>query len=278
MSQTRDLPEYSISMSVYSGEKPRFLRRSMESMFSQTYPCKEFILVCDGELGYRLDEIVESFKLRFPDKLKIIKMPKKCGVGACANEALKAASCEYIVKMDSDDVAMLDRCEKQLGFMASHPEIDICGAYIEEFDSDSGDVISVRKTPKGNAQIREYAKRRSPFNNQTIVYKKSAALKVGGYSTVTRCEDYDFVVRMLDSGAKGANIPEPLVKYRVTPENLKRRRNFANTKSFISVRWRIFRSGYSSLDDFLIPCAAQIALFILPDCLTGKLYKKFLRK
>jgi hypothetical protein len=76
----------------------------------------------------------------------------------------------------------------------------------------------------------------------------------------------------------GANIPEVLVRYRVTADNLTRRRNFSNTRSFIAVRWRIFRSGYSSLADFVIPCAAQLMLFVLPKSLTGKLYKKFLRK
>lgn len=278
MADIKSLPEYTVSMSVYAGEKPEFLRQSLDSMLAQTHPCRELILVCDGKLNSGLDGVIAEYEGSHSDLMRVIRMEKNCGVGACANAAIEAASTEYILKMDSDDIAMPDRCEKQLRLMAEDPQLDMCGAYIEEFDSDSGEPIAVKRTPVENEEIRQYAKRRNPFNNQTLVYKRAAAVKIGGYTTVSRCEDYDFVVRMLRSGAVGANIPEVLVRYRVTPENLTRRRNKKNTGSFISVRWRIFRSGYSSFLDFLIPCAAQIALFILPESLTGKLYKKFLRK
>lgn len=278
MADIKGLPEYTVSMSVYAGEKPEFLRQSLDSMLAQTYLCRELILVCDGKLNGDLDGVIAEYEGLHPDLMRVIRMEKNCGVGACANAAIEAANTEYILKMDSDDIALPDRCEKQMRLMAEDPQLDMCGAYIEEFDSESGEPIAVKRTPVKNEEIRQYAKRRNPFNNQTLVYKRSAAVKVGGYTTVSRCEDYDFVVRMLHSGAIGANIPEVLVRYRVTPENLTRRRNGKNTGSFISVRWRIFRSGYSSFLDFLIPCAAQIMLFILPESLTGKLYKKFLRK
>ncbi|MGN0632293.1 MAG: glycosyltransferase [Oscillospiraceae bacterium] len=272
------LPEYSVAMSVYSGENSGFFRQSLESMFLQTHPCKELILVCDGTLNVSLDSVIDDFSKAYREQLIVIRKEKSCGVGECANTAIKTASTDYIVKMDSDDIALPERCEKQLRLFAENPGLDMCGSYIEEFNSETGEAIAVKRTPVENDEIRSYAKRRNPFNNQTLVYKKSAAQKVGGYSTERRCEDYDFVVRMLQSGAVGKNIPEVLVKYRVTAENLSRRKNARNTRSFISVRWRIFRSGYSSFTDFLIPCAAQIALFILPSSLTGKLYKKFLRK
>jgi glycosyltransferase involved in cell wall biosynthesis len=247
-------------------------------MLAQTYRCKEFVLVCDGELGTKLESAVEHYEKTMPEIFTVIRMKKNCGVGACANAAIKAAQTEYILKMDSDDIAMPERCEKQMRFLRDNPHIDMCGAYIEEFDSDSGDSIAVKRTPLSNDEIRTYAKRRNPFNNQTLVYKRTAAIEAGGYTTVRRCEDYDFVVRLLSSGAVGANLPEVLVRYRVTADNLTRRRNLHNTRSFISVRWRIYRSGYSSFSDFLIPCAAQLALFVLPKSLTGRLYKKFLRK
>lgn len=111
------------------------------------------------------------------------------------------------------------------------------------------------------------------------MYRRSLALSIGGYSEeLERCEDYDFMVRMLMAGAKAANIPEALVRYRVTPGNLNRRRNFRNTKSFIAVRKKIRKMGFSSFTDFIIPCAGQIILFIIPSCITGFLYKKLLRK
>ncbi len=272
------LPAYSVSMSVYAGEKPEFLHQSLDSMLCQTHPCRELLLVCDGRLTDELDAVIAEYIVKFDGRLKTIRMGRPVGVGACANAAIDAAETEYIVKMDSDDIADPRRCEVQLRYMARHPELDMCGAYIEEFDSATGEKIAVKTTPVKNHDIHVYARRRNPFNNQTLVYRKSTAKRLGGYSSVKRCEDYEFVVRLLAAGAIGVNIPRVLVRYRVTEDNLARRRNLRNTKSFIAVRWRIFRMGYSSLLDFLIPCAAQLVLFILPGSLTGRLYGRFLRK
>ena len=151
------------------------------------------------------------------------------------------------------------------------------GAYIDEFDSQTGEVIATKKTPLTNKEIHKYARRRNPFNNQTLVYKKSRALSVGGYSNIKRCEDYEFVVKMLADGARGINLDKTLVMYRVTANNYERRRNWANTKSFVNVRWKIFRMGYSNLWDFIVPCTFQFFIFIMPKSLTGKIYKRFLR-
>ena len=55
-----ELPEYSVLMSVYAGEKPEHLRASIESMLSQTYVTNDFVLVCDGKLTKELDEVVDD--------------------------------------------------------------------------------------------------------------------------------------------------------------------------------------------------------------------------
>ena len=270
------LPSYSVLMSVYAGEKPEFLRQSIDSMINQTYRTDDFVLVCDGELTPSLDSLISEYSEKY-SFFRPIRMKKIMGTGICANVGISACKNEYIVKMDSDDIALPERCEVSMKFLCDNPDVDMVGAYIDEFDSDSGDYISTKKTPLSDKEIREYAKRRNPFNNQTLIYKKSVALKAGGYTNIKRCEDYEFVVKMLVGGAVGANLPQVLVKYRVTADNYARRKNWKNTKSFISVRWKIFRMGFSKFPDFLIPCLMQMIIFILPSSLTGKIYRKFLR-
>ena len=84
------------------------------------------------------------------------------------------------------------------------------------------------------------------------------------------------VLRLYPSD-RDRNLDKTLVMYRVTANNYERRRNWANTKSFVNVRWKIFRMGYSNLWDFIVPCAFQFFIFIMPKSLTGKIYKRFLR-
>ena len=270
------LPEYSVLMSVYKGEKPEFLRECIDSMLEQTFAPDDFVLVCDGPLTDELDSVIGEYEQKH-ECFRVLRLPQNMGVGYCANEGLKMCRNEDIVKMDSDDIALPERCELSMYTMAKHPGVDMLGAYISEFDSDTGEEIAVRKTPTGDSAIKKYARRRMPFNNPTLVYKKSWVEKIGGYTTVRRCEDYDFVVRMLAAGAVGRNIPKVLVRYRVNGGNYDRRRNWANTRSFIAVRWKIYRSGFSGLWDFTVTTAAQLVMFILPSSLTGRFYKKLLR-
>lgn len=279
MENLTELQPYSVLISVYGGENADFFAQSLESLYIQTYPADEIVLVCDGALDKALDDVIAKYSEKFGGRLTVHRLESHGGTAKCANTGLALCKNEFIMKMDSDDVCLDNRAEKQMRYLAEHPDISILGCYIQEFDSTTGEDIATRCPPTENDEIRKFARRRAPFNNQTLVYRKSLALSIGGYSEeLERCEDYDFMVRMLMAGAKAANIPEALVRYRVTPGNLNRRRNLRNTKSFIAVRKKIRKMGFSSFTDFIIPCAGQIILFIIPSCITGFLYKKLLRK
>ena len=56
---------YSVLMSVYKKEEPDFLRRSMQSIYDQTVPTDDFVLICDGELTEALDGVVEEMQKKF---------------------------------------------------------------------------------------------------------------------------------------------------------------------------------------------------------------------
>ena len=56
------LPEYSVLMSVYKGEKPEFLRECIDSMLEQTFAPDDFVLVCDGPLTKELDNVISEYE------------------------------------------------------------------------------------------------------------------------------------------------------------------------------------------------------------------------
>lgn len=269
---------YSVLMTVYNKELPDNLNSSLESMFLQTYPPKELVLVCDGKLTCELNIIVKSFQSEFKNIVHIIQNDEATGVGFANNIGIAACRYPIIIKMDSDDISLPERCAKQMILFSKNPNLDIIGTFVEEFDSESQETISLKKTPVNHEQILKYAKRRNPFNRQTIAFKKSKAEEVGGYCNIQMCEDYDFVVRMLQNGAVGENIPEALVRYRLKKTDYKKRKSWKNTKGFISVRKKIYKSGFCNLFDFLIPCTIQLTLFVLPSKFTNWVYRKFLRK
>lgn len=102
--------------------------------------------------------------------------------------------------MDSDDIACLDRCEKQVAVFNEHPEVSICSGTILEFSETPEDADRRRMLPEGNEAIREFAKRRNPFNHACVMYKKSAVEAAGSYQHFYRLEDYYLWIRMLMVG------------------------------------------------------------------------------
>ncbi len=272
-----DLPKYSVLMSVYDKELPENLNESLESMLMQTYPPSDFVLVCDGKLTNELNIIVKSFENEFKNIFRIVRIDENVGPGKALNEGIKACKYEYIVRMDSDDISMPNRCLKQMLLFAVKPKLDIIGTYVEEFEDETDKTMCVKKVPIMQKNIVEYSKRRNPFNRQSVAFRKSTAEEVGGYSDLKLCEDYEFAARMLAAGAVGQNIPEVLVRYRVDKNTPEIRKSWKRTKAFIKVRWMIFLSGYTSFRDFFPPCALQLGLFILPRKFTRWVYTTFLR-
>lgn len=274
----KNLPPYSVLMSVYEKEKPQNLSESLESILSQTVPPDELVLVCDGKLTDELNVIIKAFESEYQKIFRSVRLLENVGTGMAANEGIKACQNELIAKMDSDDICVPDRFQRQLMMFLKNPKLDMVGGYIEEFDDATKEPIAIKKTPISYEEILKYARRRSPFNNQTLIYRKSFAQKVGGYTDIKRCEDYEFITKMLMAGAIGENMPEVLVRYRVTKDNYKRRKNWANTKSFIKVRRGLYKAGFSSFFDFIIPTIAQLVMFIMPERFTSWAYRKFLRR
>ena len=82
-------------------------------MLSQTYVTNDFVLVCDGKLTKELDEVVDYYEENY-ECFHPIRLKENVGTGRCANRGIDACKNEYIVKMDSDDIAKLDRCERSL--------------------------------------------------------------------------------------------------------------------------------------------------------------------
>lgn len=268
---------YSVLMSVYYKGNPKYLDESIQSMLNQTIPTNDFVIVCDGPLTLELDETLEKYKKAKPDVFNIIRLEKNVGIGAAVNEGLKYCKNELIAKMDADDIAMPYRCELQQKRFNADERLTVLGGYMEEFDEDFEHPYAMRKVPLKYEDIYNFAKRRQPFNNITVMLKKTAIVDVGGYSKMNRCEDYDLYVRLLSKGYYCENVESVLCRARVERNALSRRSSAETLKYFIKSRWNVYRIRYSTLFDFVIACTAQIVIFLCPNKIQKILYEKFLR-
>ena len=268
---------YSVLITVYYKETPENLTASIESMLNQTVRPSDIVLVCDGPLDGRLNKIIHRFTTEYGGLFQVMRLNENVGIGSANNAGIQHCRHELVAKIDSDDISHPDRCRRQLELFEQKPELSICGAQLEEFLGTPDNILAVRNVPLGYAEILKYARRRMPFNNPTVMYKKSEAIKAGGFSDLRRCEDYDMYVRMLQQGCIAENLPDVLTSYRLSEDAYRRRGSFSNLSGFISVRWRIYRSGFSGFFDFLVPTCGQILLTIAPNRLKDVMYRKIMR-
>lgn len=269
---------YSVLMSVYHKEKPEHFAACLDSMVNQTFPTDDFVIVCDGPLTPELDAVLEQYTRQYPAMFNIVRLPENVGIGNAANIGLQHCKNELVAKMDADDLAVPDRCEKQVKQFRENPELAVCGGFIEEFDQDPAEPFSIRAVPTTNEEIRKFARRRQPFNNMTVMYRRSAVQAVGGYRSFRRSEDYDLYLRLLHGGYPAGNLPDILVKARVDNSAFSRRASVATLRGCARSRWYAYRIGYSSLLDVAVCVAGELVILISPARVQQFIYSKFLRK
>lgn len=269
---------YSVLMSVYEKENPDYFSISIDSMLRQTLPPTQIVIVKDGKLTNKLDRVIDKFVESYPQLFTIVELPNNVGLGLALNEGLKACRNELVARMDTDDIALENRCELQIKEFLKNKDLCILGSNIDEFYDDPSRIVSSRIVPSKHRDIIKFARRRNPFNHPTVMYKKSEVLKLGGYSNYRRNQDLDLFVRMLHSGCIAANIDKSLLLFRANKDNLKRRKSWEKCSSYIKMIYNFWRNGYSGFNDLFIVTISQIIVFLAPSFVLDWISSKYLRK
>ena len=271
------MDKFSVLMSLYCKENVACLSESLDSIFNQTLLPSEVVLVEDGPLTPELYKVVGKYVEKHPI-IKVVPLDKNVGLGRALNEGLKHCSYELVARMDTDDICKSDRFEKQITYMEQHPEIAVCGSWIDEFITSPADIVSSRKLPENHEELYQYGKTRNPINHVTVVFRKEAVLKVGSYQHCALMEDYYLWVRMIVHGMKLHNIPESLVYVRISADMFKRRGGFKYACTEASFQWKMYKFGYINLCNVLKNISIRFVVRIMPNSLRGFIYKRVIRK
>lgn len=272
------MQKYSVLMSVYFKEKPEYLKQSIESIQVQTLPTDDFVLVCDGPLSDASNAIIESKQHEMGKVLKVVRLAKNQGLGNALNEGIKHCKNELVARMDSDDIAYPDRCEKQIVAFNMHPEVSICSGIVEEFTTDPNIVDSKRVPPETNTEIVEFAKKRCPFNHPCVMYKKSAVEAVDSYQDFYLLEDYYLWLRMLMAGYQGYNIQEPLLHMRAGSDMYLRRAGWKYAKTQARLFKFMKQQGFIGNGQYIKSCVIRSGSALAPNWLRKFMFEKVLRK
>ncbi len=200
----------SVIMGVYNCKDIDALYRSVRSIINQTYKDWEFIICDDGSTDKTLNSLQNIATL--DKRIKIVGYKENKGLANALNYCLTFSKGKYIARMDADDIARLDRFEKQIHFLEIHKKFAFVGSIANVFNKNG--VWGILKMP-------EYPQKEDflwniPFIHPSMIFRKEILLKINGYSTDKinkRCEDYTLVMDLYSKGFKGYNFQEPLIDY-----------------------------------------------------------------
>lgn len=271
--------KYSVLMSVYKNDDPDFLKIALESIYEkQTRKPDEIVVVFDGPLTEKLYEVLETFAADKKDVVRYFPQEVNRGLGEALRIGAEQCTGDYIFRMDSDDISDPCRFEKQIAYVESHPEIDVLGTDIAEFQQSTDEDMRLRVCPENHEDIVKMGKKRNPMNHVTVCMKRVALEKCGGYKSLLLLEDYYLWLRMIAAGCTLANIHESLVYVRVG--------NGFDSKRSSKVRI----TGWKVLQDFMLEhgminkAEAMINMMYIrvfvntPPGLKKKIYSVLLRK
>ena len=158
----------------------------------------------------------------------------------CRNSLRKAVehcTCEYIFKMDSDDVMVANRIELQLEFMKRHPTLALSGGQVDylkegQEGQDGQKPIGEQVTRHPETMTREEFMKSMPewfMNHPTFCFRREALLSAGNYPEQSlpifspvenMMDDYEVVLRILKRFGMVQNMKEVLVHYRIHSDQM----------------------------------------------------------
>lgn len=270
--------DISVLMSVYKNDIPKNVVIAVESVVNQTLKPKQIVMIVDGPVPDELRNTLVDLEKKY-DIYENVWLEKNLGTGGALKDNWRKCKYPYIAKMDSDDISLPERFEKEMKFLEEHPDVDVVGCLGQEFYDEPENLAGLKWVPQSHDEIVKFMKGRSPFCHQSIIMKREMLEKCGGYEPWYYAEDYYLFIRMYLAGAKFYNLQETLVYLRIDKKTFSRRHGlkyYQSIKGLLKYMKQHKMIGFAKYTkEKLVRFAGHV---LVPRKLKNKMYRKFLRK
>ena len=262
----------SVLMAVYNQDQADYLNRALQSVWDdQTLRPDQIVLVEDGPLNTTLEHVISQWKVVLGDRLCLCKNEKNEGLTKCLNIGLRHVNTTFVARMDSDDISAPCRFEQQMCYLREHPEIDIVGGSIQEFNSDCA-CLHIRHYPLTHDSVVRYLPRASPLSHPAVMMRMRIFRE--GLSYNEKFPTSQDIALWFDAVTKGfriGNIDEVVIYYRRENAFYKRRsRAKARNECVIYLRGIYRLKGIFTLS-YIYPLA-RFCFRLLPLGLVKAIY------
>ncbi|HQD08740.1 MAG TPA: glycosyltransferase [Flavihumibacter sp.] len=213
-SVTVNNPEPLISVVMPAYNAAQYILESIESVLSQSYRHFELLVIDDGSTDNTAD-IIRSVN---DDRIKLVANDQNHGIIFTLNRGIALANGKYIARLDSDDLAMPTRFEKQVRFMEENPKAGACGTYFKVIDKE-GKTLQQVKFPSAPRDAKTYLLLHNCFCHSSVMMRTDLAKALKYADEYLVCEDHELWHR-ISQVTEIANVPEYLTAYRIHGNNI----------------------------------------------------------
>lgn len=238
----QDAPRLSVVMPVWNTPE-RWLREAIASVRAQTYGKWELICVDDasraGHVSHVLNEIARS-----DERVRVLRNAKNLGVAATTNVAIRAATGEYIVFMDHDDVLEPHALHRFASAILEQRPDMLYGDEVLTAENDLDQILHVSVRP---ALSYDYYINH-PYFVHPIAVRRELALEAGGLDeSLSISHDVDFNLRILERADVVSHIPDILYRWRQVANSSGHQKAEQVTQTTIGVLTRhLARLGFAA--------------------------------
>lgn len=267
----------SVLMSVYKSDVPEYLDKAIKSVWTdQTLRPNQIVLVEDGDLGEGLISVIANWKLELGEKLTVLKNEKNIGLTKSLNKGIKYVTSSLIARMDSDDISEPTRFEKQADFLQAHPEVDIVGGALREFNDENPN-LRIRHYPETNEEVKKYIVKASPLAHPTVMMRRSIFDNGLCYNEKYRTsQDIALWYDALLKGHKIANIQDITINFRSGGDVYKRRSRSKAWNEFKIYVNGIYRLKGLFTFNYIYPFA-RLIFRLIPHWVVKRIYGSKIR-
>ncbi|MBN1536361.1 MAG: glycosyltransferase [Anaerolineales bacterium] len=203
-------PLVSVVIPAFNGVN--FLREAVESVFAQTYPNIELILVDDGSTDDTWT-VIQSYGKRVRAIHK-----ENGGVASALNVGILQARGSLIAWLSHDDLFFPEKIDRQVHFLEKHPQYGVCYTDFEIINA-TGELLKTYRAPwYPSKELPRHFLADMHINGSTVLMRKSCYESAGGFNEcLPHTQDLDMWLRIAEKGELG-HLPEVLVKFRSHPE------------------------------------------------------------
>ena len=196
----------SVIVPVYNCE--RYLPQAIETILDQTYEPIEIIVINDGSTD-RSEEIAK----RFLPRIRYYSHPNK-GPGATRNKGAKLANGQFLAFLDSDDLWLPNKLERQMGLFSDHPDLDMVFGYVKQFHSPELAAELKNKTTFASEIMKG-------FLVGTLLINRKSFFRTGLFETNWKVGEFiDWYLKAMERGLKSHMLPEIVMKRRIHADNM----------------------------------------------------------